>query len=78
MLQPPDSYNGAKRGRCRARRLPPCRHRKYGAIVIPALAATIGLAAALVIGVIAGSCAAASGPNVTAEALRRTVRENGG
>jgi hypothetical protein len=33
----------------------------HGAIVIHALAGTIGLAAMLVIGVIAGSCAAASG-----------------
>ena len=55
-----------------ARRLPLCRHRKYGAIVIPALAGTIGLAAALVIGVIAGSCAAAGGPPVT----RRSTKED--
>jgi hypothetical protein len=47
----------------------------HGAIVIPALAGTIGLAAALVIGVIAGLCAAASGPRVTRRnATDRVVR----
>jgi hypothetical protein len=40
-------------------------HHGDDAIVIPALAGTIGPAAALVTGVNAGSCAAASGPHVT-------------
>ena len=50
MLQPPDSYNGAKRGRCRHGGSRRAGTASNGAIVIPALAGTIGLAAALVIG----------------------------
>jgi len=72
MPQPPDSYNGAKRGRCRHGGSRRAGTASNGAIVIPALAGTIGLAAALVTGGIAGSCAAASGPHVT----RRSTTED--